>query len=55
MEKKEDKVDEKVAENLLQNINSVISKLEEEGLSKEASILHRIFVRLANKSNIIKR
>lgn len=47
MEKKEDKVDEKVAENLLQNINSVISELDKEGLEKEASILHSIFMKIA--------
>jgi ribosomal protein L22 len=47
MEKKEDKVDEKVAENLLQNINSVISELDKEGLDKEAFILHNIFIKLS--------
>lgn len=38
---------EKVADNLLQDINTVISELEEAELTKEASILHNIFLRIA--------
>ena len=45
------KKDEKVADNLLQDINTVISELEkEESLEKEAAILHKIFIRLAKLS-----
>lgn len=43
MEKKE----EKVADNLLKDINTVITALEEEKMEKEASILHKIFIRLS--------
>jgi len=43
MEKKE----EKIADNLLKDINTVISKLEEAELKKEASILHKIFIKLS--------
>jgi hypothetical protein len=43
MEKKE----EKVADNLLKDINTVISELEEAEMEKEASILHKIFVKLS--------
>ncbi len=47
MENKEDKKEEKVADNLLQDINTVISELEEAELSKEASVLHKIFLKIA--------
>jgi hypothetical protein len=48
MEDKKEKIDEKVAGNLFQNINSVISELEEdENLKKEASILHSVFMKIA--------
>jgi hypothetical protein len=43
MEKKE----EKKADNLLQDINTVISELEESEMEKEASILHKIFIKLS--------
>jgi hypothetical protein len=43
MEKKE----EKVADNLLQDINTVISELEEAEMEKEAAILHKIFIKLS--------
>jgi hypothetical protein len=43
MEKKE----EKVADNLLQDINTVISELEDAELKKEASVLHKIFIKIA--------
>ena len=42
-----EKKDQKVADNLLKDINTVISELEEAEMEKEASILHDIFVRLA--------
>ena len=47
------KDDQKVADNLLKNINTVISELEEAEMEKEASILHKIFIKLSrlNKSN----
>ena len=48
-----DKKEEKVADNLLQDINTVISELEEAELQKEASVLHKIFVKIAK--NIKKR
>jgi hypothetical protein len=51
MEKKE----EKVADNLLQDINTVISELEEVDLPKEASILHKLFVRLSKSKRFNKR
>jgi hypothetical protein len=51
MEKKE----EKVADNLLQDINTVISELEEAELQKEASILHKLFVRLSKVKRLNKR
>jgi len=38
---------EKIADNLLKDINTVISEMEEAEMEKEASILHDIFVRLA--------
>ena len=41
------KKDQKVADNLLKDINTVISELEEAELEKEASILHKIFIRLS--------
>jgi hypothetical protein len=50
MENKE----EKVADNLLQDINTVISELEEVEMEKEASILHKIFIKLS-KLNIAKK
>jgi hypothetical protein len=43
MEEKE----EKVADNLLKDINTVISELEESEMQKEASILHKIFMKIA--------
>jgi hypothetical protein len=39
--------EEKVADNLLQDINTVISEMEEAELQKEASILHNIFIKIA--------
>jgi hypothetical protein len=39
--------EEKVADNLLQDINTVISELEEAEMEKEASILHKIFIKLS--------
>lgn len=42
-----EKKDQKVADNLLKDINTVISELEEAEMEKEASILHNIFIRLA--------
>ena len=39
--------EEKVADNLLKDINTVISELEDADLNKEASILHSIFVKIA--------
>jgi hypothetical protein len=42
-----DKKEEKVADNLLKDINTVISELEEAEMEKEASILHKIFVKLS--------
>jgi len=41
------KKEEKKADNLLQDINTVISELEEAELEKEASILHKIFIKLS--------
>jgi hypothetical protein len=43
MEKKE----EKVADNLLKDINTVISELEKNEMEKEASVLHNIFIKLS--------
>ena len=43
----ENKKEEKVADNLLKQINTVAKELEDEGLDKEASVLHSIFIRLA--------
>ena len=42
-----EKKDKKLADNLLKDINTVISELEEAEMQKEASILHSIFIRLA--------
>ena len=42
-----DKKEHKIADNLLKDINTVISELEEAEMEKEASILHNIFIRLA--------
>jgi hypothetical protein len=39
--------DQKIADNLLQDINTVISELEEADMEKEASILHSVFMKLA--------
>lgn len=50
-----DKKEKKLADNLLQDINTVISELEEKELEKEASLLHEIFIRLAKKLNKNKR
>ena len=44
---KEKEEEEKVAGNLLEQINSVANELEDEGLQKEASILHEIFIKIA--------
>ena len=49
-----EKKDQKVADNLLQDINTVISELEEAEMEKEASILHRVFIKLSKK-NILKK
>ena len=46
---KMDKKEEKVADNLLKDINTVISELEEAEMEKEASILHKIFIKLSKK------
>ena len=50
-----EKKDQKVADNLLQDINTVISELEEAELQKEASILHKIFIKLSRLNKINKR
>jgi hypothetical protein len=50
-----EKKDQKVADNLLQDINTVISELEEDEMKKEAAILHRIFIRLSKLNKINKR
>ena len=42
-----DKKEEKVADNLLKDINTVISELEDAEMEKEASILHKIFIKLS--------
>ena len=42
-----EKKDQKVADNLLKDINTVISELEEAEMEKEASILHKIFLKIA--------
>ena len=39
--------EEKVADNLLKQINTVAKELEDNGLNKESSVLHSIFIRLA--------
>jgi hypothetical protein len=43
MENKE----KKIADNLLQDINTVISELEEAEMEKEASVLHKVFMKIA--------
>lgn len=50
---KDKKKEDKLADNLLQDINTVISELEEAEMEKEASILHKIFIKLSklNKTN----
>lgn len=50
-----EKKDEKVADNLLKDINTVISELEKAKLEKEASILHKIFIKLSRLNKINKR
>lgn len=50
-----EKKDQKVADNLLKDINTVISELEEAEMEKEASILHKIFIRLSKLNKINKR
>jgi hypothetical protein len=50
-----EKKDQKVADNLLQDINTVISELEEAEMEKEASILHKIFIKLSKVNKITKR
>ena len=50
-----EKKDQKVADNLLKNINTVISELEEAEMEKEASILHKIFIKLSKLNKITKR
>ena len=52
---KDKKKEEKLADNLLQDINTVISELEEAEMEKEASILHKIFIKLSKLNNINKR
>jgi len=52
---KMEKKDQKVADNLLQDINTVISELEEAEMEKEASILHKIFIKLSKINKITKR
>jgi len=42
-----EKNEEKVADNLLKDINTVISELEEAEMEKEASLMHSIFMKLA--------
>ena len=42
-----DNKEEKVADNLLKDINTVISELEEADMEKEASILHNVFLKLS--------
>ena len=42
-----DKKEEKKADNLLKDINTVISELEESEMEKAASILHKIFIKLS--------
>jgi hypothetical protein len=44
---KMNKKEEKVADNLLKDINTVISELEKAEMEKEASILHKIFIKLS--------
>ncbi len=46
---KEPKKEEVEAQNLLTQINEVISELEDEGEEKLAKDLHNIFLRLASK------
>jgi hypothetical protein len=50
-----EKKDQKVADNLLQDINTVISELEEAEMEKEASILHKIFIKLSKINKTAKR
>jgi hypothetical protein len=50
-----EKKDQKVADNLLQDINTVISELEEAEMEKEASILHKIFIKLSRLKKTNKR
>jgi hypothetical protein len=50
-----EKKDQKVADNLLQDIKTVISELEEAEMEKEASILHKIFIKLSKINKITKR
>ena len=38
---------EKIADNLLQDINTVISEMEEAEMEKEASVLHNIFMKIS--------
>jgi hypothetical protein len=43
------KVDEKQAQNLLQEINKVVSELEQDPeLKKEVEALHRVFMKVSN-------
>jgi hypothetical protein len=44
-----DKKEEKVADNLLKDINTVISELEDAEMKKEASVLHKIFIKISKK------
>ena len=50
-----EKKDQKVADNLLKDINTVISELEEAEMEKEASILHKLFIKLSKLNKINKR
>lgn len=48
MEKKKD--DEKKAQNLLQEINKVVSELEKDPeMTKEVEALHKVFMKVSNK------
>jgi hypothetical protein len=48
MEEKNKKDDEVNAQNLLQQINQVISELENEGEEVLANTLHKVFIRVAS-------
>lgn len=48
MEEKNKKEEEVKAQNLLQQINQVISELEDEGEEVLANTLHQVFIRVAS-------